>query len=857
MKRNILTLLFLLGAYLAQAQVWSADNIWGKQAQRFIPVISLGAPKDTFQIADLLLPNGTNARDNPWVAVIDSSGVSIPYYWNTTNHAWQRGAGSGTGTADGNNYVTNGYFTYNNLTISRNGLSDLNIAWDSTLYHSGYYYDTRYAQLVHGHIPSDIVGLSTAILNTFHSGTGINVDNTTGYISWTGTASGITSLNGLTGTTQTLAFDSTYNGAAGWVSVGTVHTLRLPARLFDTTGFISNQSASAQTGNFYISGNGRASQFRSSNGGFYFAGSDNTFYDGISYLNSDILQFQTKNYMKFYVNTSTHAFDVRNTDLEVFIPLKLTGSTTYSSGGFDLPVLNQSTKRLEYVSSLDSTKIPTLHSEAYYNTKYGSGGGGTDNAAYHTMTQVSDTSFSLNRPDGTKDTVVVQFADVITGPIQTTDHRAAYHLMANSVADSNIVSGVSQSKITNLTSDLAAKQPNIQFKDEGTNIGTSGGVTNVNFTGAGVTASHSSGTVTVNIPGGGGSGGGLVAGMYKWLKFTIDSTNAPTAGKDSIDLSAIVPTGMHLQYNREYSHEHDSVSYWWNATTRVLKVSPAWYGGEHNELIFTPDSLWTALSLPAPVGYDADAQTYFDAVATNGGTLSTPEKDDINTFVVGLKTDGLWTGYFDKIHFTIESDKVGEINLMNPSGTKATFVNSPSFSSTGVTLNGTNQYINSHWIGGASSNATDYHFHISAYERTAGATAGVLFGVKESANGADIYFYPYMSGNIYYRSIRYGQVSTTASTGTGLFFGESIGTTANTKKLYRDATLVFDGDDTGNAETLPDVQPLYFGAYNNNTVIQEYRACEISMYTTGKDLNSTQYTNFKNRVTTLKTSRGW
>jgi hypothetical protein len=53
---------------------------------------------------------------------------------------------------------------------------------------------------------------------------------------------------------------------------------------------------------------------------------------------------------------------------------------------------------------------------------------------------------------------------------------------------------------------LDSKQPDIQFKDEGVNAGTSGGITNVDFTGAGVTASESAGTLTVNIAGGGGSG---------------------------------------------------------------------------------------------------------------------------------------------------------------------------------------------------------------------------------------------------------------------------------------------------------------------------------------------------------------
>lgn len=46
-------------------------------------------------------------------------------------------------------------------------------------------------------------------------------------------------------------------------------------------------------------------------------------------------------------------------------------------------------------------------------------------------------------------------------------------------------------------------QVGIQFKDEGSNLGSSGSATAVDFTGTGVTASRSGDTVTVNISGGG------------------------------------------------------------------------------------------------------------------------------------------------------------------------------------------------------------------------------------------------------------------------------------------------------------------------------------------------------------------
>jgi len=53
---------------------------------------------------------------------------------------------------------------------------------------------------------------------------------------------------------------------------------------------------------------------------------------------------------------------------------------------------------------------------------------------------------------------------------------------------------------------IAAGQAGIQYKDEGTNLGTSGTVDEVDFTGAGVSASRAGNKITVNVVGGGTSG---------------------------------------------------------------------------------------------------------------------------------------------------------------------------------------------------------------------------------------------------------------------------------------------------------------------------------------------------------------
>lgn len=83
------------------------------------------------------------------------------------------------------------------------------------------------------------------------------------------------------------------------------------------------------------------------------------------------------------------------------------------------------------------------------------------------------------------------------------------------VSDGNVSyvgHGHAISDVTSLQATLDAKQIGIQFKDEGSNVGTSGAITSIDFVGTGVTASAIGNALTVTVSGGGG--GGLSDGDY-------------------------------------------------------------------------------------------------------------------------------------------------------------------------------------------------------------------------------------------------------------------------------------------------------------------------------------------------------
>ena len=61
--------------------------------------------------------------------------------------------------------------------------------------------------------------------------------------------------------------------------------------------------------------------------------------------------------------------------------------------------------------TLDSTHVPALHSEGYYNTKFAAVGSGVDSTAYHTVSVINDSSFVLCDLHSNCDTIVIAGTD--------------------------------------------------------------------------------------------------------------------------------------------------------------------------------------------------------------------------------------------------------------------------------------------------------------------------------------------------------------------------------------------------------------------------------------------------------------
>lgn len=113
-------------------------------------------------------------------------------------------------------------------------------------------------------------------------------------------------------------------------------------------------------------------------------------------------------------------------------------------------------------------------------------------------------------------------------------------------------------------------------------------------------------------------------------------------------------------------------------------------------------------------GFDADAQAFFDRVTTAGGTLTTTEQNAVNTLVIQMKADGIWTKMKAIYPMVGASAAACAQNLKSASFT-GVFTTGWTFASTGATGNGASAYMDTNFNPNTSLNVNSKH--LSYYSR--------------------------------------------------------------------------------------------------------------------------------------------
>jgi hypothetical protein len=144
------------------------------------------------------------------------------------------------------------------------------------------------------------------------------------------------------------------------------------------------------------------------------------------------------------------------------------------------------------------------------------------------------------------------------------------------------------------------------------------------------------------------------------------------------------------------------------------------------------------------ISVDSDAQVYFDAVATNGGSIGVLAKTAVTNFIIGLKADGLWSSIYDIGLFAGVDQIAGALVkvktplasrlLVNNNFTSGAY--SPTGSTAGFKGNGSNTYLNTGFNPGTTglnpqSNSLT-NFGVFAYWAGSETSTRYVMGIQQT-----------------------------------------------------------------------------------------------------------------------------
>ena len=254
------------------------------------------------------------------------------------------------------------------------------------------------------------------------------------------------------------------------------------------------------------------------------------------------------------------------------------------------------------------------------------------------------------------------------------------------------------------------------------------------------------------------------------------------------------------------------------------------------------------------VAYDTNAQAYFTANTT---ITSDADKNAINTFYLGLKSDGVYTKIKAMYLPLWSSASSNKWNLVNPVDSNAayrlTFTTGWTHASSGVTPNGTSAYADSFLA--PSTALTLNSAHLSFYSRT--NTTGTFADIGSGNNSTSIGYLQLTikwTDNKYYANINDNDFSdNTVANSLGFFLASR--TSSTNVKTFKSGTTVT--TKTTATSTFRTSLTTYLGARNlQNGGASNYSNRQCSFASIGDGLTDAEATNFYSRVNTLMTYFG-
>jgi hypothetical protein len=175
--------------------------------------------------------------------------------------------------------------------------------------------------------------------------------------------------------------------------------------------------------------------------------------------------------------------------------------------------------------------------------------GGAFGRSFFAVATTAAAQSLLNQTNGTVTNLTFVSANGFAASISNPTTTPAITLRVSALDASKIADGsISNAEFqrldgvtSNIQTQFSTKQPNIQFQDEGIDIGTSGGISTINFTGPSVVASATGGVLTVRCSAAGGGSSGTVesVSIVSANGFFGTVASATTTPKITIDVSGL------------------------------------------------------------------------------------------------------------------------------------------------------------------------------------------------------------------------------------------------------------------------------------------------------------------------------
>lgn len=210
---------------------------------------------------------------------------------------------------------------------------------------------------------------------------------------------------------------------------------------------------------------------------------------------------------------------------------------------------------------------------------------------------------------------------------------------------------------------------------------------------------------------------------------------------------------------------------------------------------------------------DANATAYMASLVAQGKTLTSADSSTICTLYTDLASNGLYSLIYSMHDYSWGVANYNKKDLINPSGTDASFTGSPTFLTSGTQLNGSSQHINSGYApSGGSNNSRSMGLYVTVASTSSNsylagaldASASTFFGMRSGASpnqGTRV------AGYVHDASLS----TSNATTATGCI--DITRTSSTAKVIYRNGSAIGTFSVASSSNTISNA--VFVGAANN------------------------------------------